>query len=38
MSSKVDLAEAAFANESAETVVADGMEVGRGELVQKSLV
>ena len=35
---KVDLAKAAFADESAEGVIADCRKVGRGELVQESLV
>ena len=36
--SKVDLAETAFADESTERVVADGCEVGGGELGEESLV
>lgn len=38
MRCKVDFAEAAFANEPAESVVANGLEVGRGELAQERLV
>lgn len=35
---KVDLAEAALSDQAAEGVVADGAEVGRGELGQEGLV
>ena len=38
MGGEVDLAEASFADESTECVVADCMEFFRGELVQKGLV
>ena len=38
MSGEVDLAEAAFADEAAERVIADEGEVGGGELVQEGLV
>ena len=35
---EVDLAKAAFADQSAEDVVADGVEVGGGEFAKKRLV
>jgi len=38
MTGKVDLAEAAFADQSPKRVVADGAEIGRGELAQERLV
>ena len=35
---KIDLAKAAFTDESTKGVVTDGMEVGRGELAEERLV